>query len=94
MIKVIERKKQKMQQKAFLDKPIQQLNDVLLYNVRSVGEEDPVRLSHPGFLKLPLTDGAARERTEERKYFYYIFLFYNLHTLALRTCCNPSLCDY
>ena len=43
-------KGKKIKQNAFLDKPIQQLNDVLFYNIRSVGQHDPVILSHPGSL--------------------------------------------
>ena len=60
-------------QTPFLDKPIQQLNDVLFYNPGFVGEEDPVRLSHPGLLQLPPTDRAGWERPEGRKHFYEIF---------------------
>ena len=48
-----------MKQNPFLEEPIQQLNDVLFHNIRSVGELDPVGLSHPGSLQLLLTDLAA-----------------------------------
>ena len=63
-------------QNPFLDKPVQQLNDFLLYNARSVGEEDPVRLRHPGTLQLLPTDGAARQRTEGGNIFITFSAFW------------------
>ena len=58
----------------FLDKPIQELNDVFLNNIRPVGEQDPVGLCHPGSLQLPL-EGAAWQWAEGWNIFIKISCF-------------------